>query len=147
MGDAGFVEDAICCEVADGDNDFGLHDCDELVEAVFAVVDFVFFGVAVVFGAAEDGVGNKDVFTIKVNCCEKFLENFSGGAAERDAKLIFGCSWCFADEEDFGVGVAVAKDDFGARLAESGAFLASGVFLLKGLNGEGHFWKIQQQPL
>ncbi len=29
--DAGFVEDALCCEVANGDDDFWLHDVDELV--------------------------------------------------------------------------------------------------------------------
>jgi len=85
LGDAGFVKNSVCCEVADGNDDFRLHDGNELVEAFFAVVDFFFFGVAVVFGVAEDGVGDEDVFASEVDGCKKFLENFSGGAAEWDA--------------------------------------------------------------
>jgi len=51
-------------------------------------------------------------------------EKFSSAADERQALRIFVCPRAFTDEHELGFGVAVAKNDLGARAVQ----LATGAF-------------------
>ena len=66
-GDARFLDNPFRGKITNGDDNFRLHNLYELVQPITAVLHFFFRGISVIFWPAEEGVGDKDVFSRKID--------------------------------------------------------------------------------
>ena len=95
------------------------------------VRDFIFFRSAIFRRTAFHDVADVDVFALQAHRFDHLRQQFSGAADERQALHVFIVAGAFADKNQLGVGIAVAKNDgvscvveFAARaFAEIGANL------------------------
>ncbi len=80
--------------------------------------DFGWFGRAVtglsrapIGGTAFDGVGDVDVGAVEVVGGEGLVEELAGTSDERASGFVFIVAGALADEDEGGLGVALAEDD------------------------------------
>ena len=103
------------------DDHFGSDGVDLAQQEWRAVADFVFFRSAIFRRAALHDVADVDVFALQAHGFDHLREKFSGAADERKTLHVFIVAGAFADENQFGFGIAVAEDDFVARPVEFAA--------------------------
>jgi hypothetical protein len=99
---------------SEGDDDLGADDVDLFEEKGRAGVGLDGLGSAVGRGAAFDDVGDVDLVAAQAHGGDHVVEELAGLADEGDAGGILVGAGAFADEEEAGVGVAVAEDDVAA---------------------------------
>lgn len=147
FGDAGLAKKGFAGDVAGEEDDLGVDEADDVEEVGFVGGDFQGGGFAEGFAVfarwkAEDGVGDEEVFVgVPAACFENLVEEFSGAPDEGFAFDVFFGAGGFADEHEFGLGVAAADDDVGARVGEG--VVGHGVHFLEefieGGRGAGDF--------
>ena len=70
----------------------------------------LFFGLAVVRGAAFDDVGDVDFLALKLHGYDHARQEFASLADERNALRVFVGARAFSDEHEFGGTAAIAED-------------------------------------
>ncbi len=121
---AGFAEEGFAGDVAGKQDDFGVHDADDLEQERFVVFDFLggrfAEGFAIFTGReAKNGVGDEEVFVgVPSSGGENLIEQLPCPSDKGFALDIFLRAGGFTDEHEFGGWVAPADDDVGSRVGE-----------------------------
>jgi len=86
-----------------------------------ALLHFVFFRGAIFRGTTLHNVADVNVFSFQPHRFNHLGQELTGAADKRQALQVFVVSGAFADEHEFGFGIAVAEDNFVARGVEFAA--------------------------
>ncbi len=108
-------------EVAERADHARLDQLDLPVQVLLAVLDLDRLGVAVGRRPALQGVGDEHLRARHPDLAEQLLEQFPGGAHERQPLLVLARAGRLADEHQLGVGVARAEHDRLTRRCQLGA--------------------------
>ena len=109
------LQDELGGEVAQGDDDRGVHAGNLLAQPGGAGLDLFWARVAVAGRAALEDVGDVDALARDAGAVEHLVEQLAGCAHEGLALEVLVLAGALAYEHDVGMGIAHPEDEVGAR--------------------------------
>src|SRR5262245_17893210 len=113
-----------CAEAADN---LRPNRCELAPEEWIARGDFIRLGIAIIRRPAFQDIADVDVFAFEVDGFDDPGQQLACASDKRKTLLVFVETGGFADEDEFGLGIAGAEDDVGATRSELAALAVAEV--------------------